>query len=144
MAGYLSQNPAKSNIVSEVEKYISRNATNDALKNVTFAVTECLAATCRKARHSKVCRPQCARVNLILNGTTPNLQGVSQCLDSLCTGGCDSLPFADQDVVGIGVGTVIQTLFKAACSPTIRSLRHILCNVFLLYCYGLGSRGLSL
>lgn len=105
MAGYLDQNVLEPNISSQIEKFIPRNAT-DELKNVTLAVTECLTATCRNARHPKTCEMQCAGVNLLMNSTTPNVPGLNQCLGTLCTGGYDSLPFADADVVGIGVSVV--------------------------------------
>lgn len=107
MAGYLDQNVLEPDILSQVEKYIPRNATTDGLKNVTLAVTECLTATCRNARHPKSCEAQCSGVNLLMNSTTPNVRGLNQCLGTLCTGGYDSLPFADADVVGIGVSVAL-------------------------------------
>ncbi|RYP12446.1 hypothetical protein DL765_007345 [Monosporascus sp. GIB2] len=40
---------------------------------------------------------------MLLNSTRPNIGGVNECLNKLCTGGYESLPYADADVVGIGV-----------------------------------------
>ncbi|KAF1845103.1 uncharacterized protein K460DRAFT_103095 [Cucurbitaria berberidis CBS 394.84] len=103
MAGYLDQDVLTPDIRSQVERYIPRNATERSLKDITFAVTECLTATCRNARHGNACEVQCSGVNLLVNSTTPSLHGINQCLNTLCTGEYDSLPFADADVVGIGV-----------------------------------------
>jgi hypothetical protein len=51
MARYLNQNMLKPTILSRVEGHIPRNASRDALKEVTLAVTDCLTATCRNARN---------------------------------------------------------------------------------------------
>ena len=105
MAGYLRQGVLEPSIQSEVEQYISKNATNEQLQSVTYAVTECLTATCRHARLPKTCQTQCSAVNLLTNSTTPNVEGLNLCLNKLCTGQYNSLPFADADVVGIGVSS---------------------------------------
>ncbi|KAJ4295620.1 hypothetical protein N0V90_007633 [Kalmusia sp. IMI 367209] len=105
MAGYLSQKVIGDNITSIIANNISTEATDDQLKKVTFAVTECLTSTCRNARHKAECRDKCSPVNLLINNTTPDVQGLNNCLNSLCTGGYDALPYADADVVGIGVFT---------------------------------------
>lgn len=102
IAGYLSQNVLEPNISSRVERYISRDAPDDALKNITFALTDCLTATCRNARQPDYCNYKCSAVNLITNSTTPNITGIDLCLNTLCNGLENSLPFADADVVGIG------------------------------------------
>ncbi|CAO2655593.1 Nn.00g043960.m01.CDS01 [Neocucurbitaria sp. VM-36] len=113
MAGYLSHDVLGSSIRSQVEKYIPRDDNAAALKNITSAVTECLTATCGNARHPNTCHTQCSGVNLLTNSSTPNVQGINQCLSTLCTGGYDSLPFADADVVGIGVfaSYIMQCMF---------------------------------
>ncbi|KAF2823696.1 hypothetical protein CC86DRAFT_408724 [Ophiobolus disseminans] len=113
IAGYLDQNTLEPSIVSTVEKYIPRDAPLDARKNVTLAVTDCLTATCRNARQPAFCNYQCAGINLLTNGTTPNMAGLNECLRELCTGQQRSLPFADADVVGIGVfaSYIMQCMF---------------------------------
>ena len=77
----------------------------DDLMNITSGVTECLTATCHNARNDANCSTPCAAVNLLLNYTTPNVTGINECLGELCNGRYNSLPFADADVVGIGVST---------------------------------------
>ncbi|CAI6316941.1 unnamed protein product [Periconia digitata] len=105
MAGYLSQSSLPSNITSAIGSNISPRAAESQLRRVTSAVTECLTMTCRNARSAEKCRQDCSAVNMLHNSTQPNLQGVDQCLTSLCSTQYDSLPFADADVVGIGVFT---------------------------------------
>lgn len=103
MAGYLAQHVLSENITDVIGNSISSNATPAQLKRVASAVTDCLASTCRNARNEEGCRTQCSAVNLLINNTTPDVQGVNDCLQTLCTGGYDYLPYADADVVGIGV-----------------------------------------
>ncbi|KAH7089090.1 hypothetical protein FB567DRAFT_591202 [Paraphoma chrysanthemicola] len=103
LAHYLSQRILEPNISSKVSQYIPEVDNIEALKNVTATVTECLTVTCQRARDSNICYRQCSSVNLLINTTTPNMTGLNQCLHSLCTGGHSSLPYADADVVGIGV-----------------------------------------
>jgi hypothetical protein len=102
IAGYLSQNVLEPNISSQIERYISRDVPDDSLKNITSALTDCLTATCRNARQPDYCKYKCSAVNLITNNTTPNITGINLCLNALCTGQENSLPFADADVIGIG------------------------------------------
>ena len=103
MAGYLSQHVLEKNVSSTVSRYIPQGTTKDDMKAVTLAVTDCLTSTCRNARNKGSCRSSCSAVNLLTNNTSPNLQGLDECLNSLCTGGYHSLPWADADVIGIGV-----------------------------------------
>lgn len=103
MAGYLSQDVLEQNISSSIGAHVSREASGDQLKGVTSAVTDCLTSTCRNARNKSRCRDPCSAVNLLINNTTPSVQGVNSCLYSLCDGGYNSLPYADADIVGIGV-----------------------------------------
>ncbi|KAL1594594.1 hypothetical protein SLS60_010355 [Paraconiothyrium brasiliense] len=103
VAGYLSQGVLGENITTYIGKNVSADATPAQLQGVTKAVTECLTATCSNARNPKDCQGTCAPVKLLINGTMPNVQGLSDCLDSLCLKRWDNLPFADPDIVGIGV-----------------------------------------
>ncbi|KAF2178336.1 hypothetical protein K469DRAFT_643052 [Zopfia rhizophila CBS 207.26] len=103
IASYSSQNMLNSNISSYVEPFISPNTTDEELKGVTSTVTACLTQTCKKSRNSPKCDQQCSAVNLLTNNTTPNVQGINDCLYTLCTGRYESLPYADADVIVIGV-----------------------------------------
>jgi hypothetical protein len=106
-AGYLRQELLEPSIRSQVEGHIPQNASSDSLKNVTYAVSDCLTATCRKSRKPDRCAYTCSGINLLINATTPNVVGLNDCMTMLCTGGPDSLPYADADVVGIGVSTLL-------------------------------------
>ena len=75
-----------------------------SLQEITASVTDCLASTCRSAREANSCRDNvCTPVHLISNSTLPNLGGVNDCLWNICNAGTGALPWADADVVGIGV-----------------------------------------
>ncbi|KAF2264652.1 hypothetical protein CC78DRAFT_616570 [Lojkania enalia] len=103
VAGYYSQDVLTSGIKDTIGPFIPNNTSSDDLKGITLAVTECLTFTCRNARDRAECQAKCSAVNLLTNNTSPNLEGVNGCLESLCTGDYKSLPFADADIVGIGV-----------------------------------------
>jgi hypothetical protein len=103
LAASLNQSALDPAISSQVQNYVPRDASNEALKSITFAVTDCLTATCRNAREPEHCRHPCSGVNLLVNSTTPSLSGLNECMNLLCSGNETSLPFADADVVGIGV-----------------------------------------
>lgn len=107
MAGYLSQHALEQNITASIGRHIPNTGTEDDKKKVTHAVTECLTQTCRNARSRTACGEPCSAVNLLVNSTTPNLQGINNCLMSLCTTGYDALPYADADVVGVGVSVLV-------------------------------------
>lgn len=103
MAQHFSRSVLDPKISMQIERHVSRDASIDSLKGITFTVTECLTATCRNARDKEICQNQCSSVNLLINSTTPNITGLNQCLNSLCTGNYHSLPYADADVIGVGV-----------------------------------------
>ncbi|KAF1952564.1 hypothetical protein CC80DRAFT_508022 [Byssothecium circinans] len=103
MAGYLRQSGLSPTITDVIANNISSEATDAQLKNVTAAVTDCLASTCRNARKNDVCKNVCSPVSMLTNSTAPNVDGVNRCLHLLCRGGYNTVPFADADVVGIGV-----------------------------------------
>lgn len=103
MIDYRNQSLLGPNIRSKVEDYVPTKASSDQLKNISRATTDCLTATCQNARDVDHCSYNCSAVNLLINSTTPNVEGIHQCLHALCTGNQTSLPFADADVVGIGV-----------------------------------------
>lgn len=103
MVGYSSQPFLTSALPTSINTYVPADTSQDDLKKVTAAITECLTQTCRASRNKTACESNCSPVNMLTNNTTPNLLGVNQCLNTLCTGGYNSLPFADADVIGIGV-----------------------------------------
>ncbi|KAF2734237.1 hypothetical protein EJ04DRAFT_603366 [Polyplosphaeria fusca] len=113
MAGYLDQKVIQQNLSDAMAPYIPDNRTNDDLRGITLAVTECLTSTCHSARNSTDCRGRCSATNLMINNTTPNIQGMNGCLYSLCHEGYNSLPYADADVIGIGVfaSYIMQCMF---------------------------------
>lgn len=76
--------------------------TNDGLTKITDNITHCLPASCAKSRDSSTCAPWCRESDLLLADGTINLTGVATCLEWLCEESC-GLPYANQDVVGIGV-----------------------------------------
>lgn len=97
--GQLSQN-----FVTEFEKYTMPNTTELQLQSVTSTITDCLSSTCRHSRRSGLCYDEfCSPVKLLTNSSSPNVTAINQCLHTLCSGGFKSLPFADADIVGIGV-----------------------------------------
>lgn len=104
MRSYLSHNALQPSVSSVVGPHLSlENTTDEHLSNVTDAVTYCLTQTCRQARLAEKCRYECAPVNLLLNSTTPNVQGINTCINTLCSNNDSSLPYADPDIIGIGV-----------------------------------------
>ncbi|KAH7386837.1 hypothetical protein DE146DRAFT_791929 [Phaeosphaeria sp. MPI-PUGE-AT-0046c] len=114
MIDYRNQSLLEPNLRSKVQDYVPTNAPSDTLKHINLAVTDCLTATCQNARDVGHCRYKCSAVNLLINSTTPNVRGVHDCLHELCTGNQSSLPYADADVVGIGVfaSYIMQCMFS--------------------------------
>ncbi|KAK4153027.1 hypothetical protein C8A00DRAFT_44031 [Chaetomidium leptoderma] len=76
----------------------------NSLQQITSSVTDCLSSTCRHARDNSYCYYNvCSPVKLISNGTLPNIQGRNGCLNKICNAGTGALPWADADIVGVGV-----------------------------------------
>ncbi|KAK4207526.1 hypothetical protein QBC37DRAFT_298552 [Rhypophila decipiens] len=102
-AGELSRN-----ISSVVTNYIpplpKLNAFETRLQQITSAVTDCLSSTCRASRDVDFCyEDHCSPTKLLTNGTLPNLEGINDCLFTLCNADNRALPWPDADVIGIGV-----------------------------------------
>jgi hypothetical protein len=76
--------------------------TKAGLTKIADNITQCLPASCAKSRDSSTCAPWCRETDLLLADGTTNLTGVATCLEWLCEESC-GLPYANQDVVGIGV-----------------------------------------
>ncbi len=77
------------------------NAEGD-LQRVSDGASRCLSETCERAANRSECAWECSPAQLLLNSTTPRLSGPYQCLKTICKGST-GLPFANQDVVGVGV-----------------------------------------
>jgi hypothetical protein len=88
---------------ARVREYIPESTNVADLRNLTGTLTQCLSDTCAVARNNERCFEPCRPINLITNTTMPNLAGISECLYELCTADIDSLPFASEDIIGIGV-----------------------------------------
>jgi hypothetical protein len=84
----------------QLKPYFPNNASG--LTKIADNITQCLPASCAKSRDSSTCAPWCRESDLLLVDGTTNLTGVATCLEWLCEESC-GLPYANQDVVGIGV-----------------------------------------
>jgi hypothetical protein len=116
MAGYaLQQNVLVPNIQSTVSGFLPPDESKRDLFGVTSAMTECLAATCRNSRNSDSCRKSCTIGHILTNNTTPNAVEINRCMYDLCRGGIKSMPYADSDIIGIGVSKPL----KAYATPLI-------------------------
>lgn len=97
------------NISSVVDKYVPRNTTEQQLEAVTAAVTDCLSSTCRNSRDGRdglrsCYHEYCSPTTLLTNNTAPNIAAINNCIFKLChQDDYGQLPYADDDVVGIGV-----------------------------------------
>ena len=115
IARYANQSLLSSNITEAVRQYIVPNTTEASLQDVTSAVTDCLSSTCRSSRNSSFCYDNyCSPVMLLQNNTSPNIEAINTCLYTLCSNPLEALPWADADVIGIGVGG-----FHLACNCEI-------------------------
>ncbi|KAE8443846.1 hypothetical protein EG329_001255 [Mollisiaceae sp. DMI_Dod_QoI] len=104
IASYGNQSVLSSNISKSIEGFLFSNTSQERLQRVTSAVTDCISSTCRSSRNSFFCYPEyCSPVKLLRNDTSPNLDAINTCLNTLCSNNVKSLPWADADVIGIGV-----------------------------------------
>ena len=103
LAGYLLQDALAPNVTDIVKAHIPETTTQDDLRHITRAVTECLTSTCSLARTPEICSDACSSVNLLTNETMPNYAGLNACMFSLCTNGYNAVPFANSEILGIGV-----------------------------------------
>ncbi|OCK87740.1 uncharacterized protein K441DRAFT_592582 [Cenococcum geophilum 1.58] len=114
IASYANRDVLSPNITKSIQKFIFPHTTEDSLQNVTSAVTDCLSSTCRRSRDSTFCYTNyCSPVKLLRNNTSPNLEAIHTCLNTLCDKTVKALPWADTDVIGIGVFSsyVMQCIF---------------------------------
>ena len=135
--GFARQDSLDEDTTAAVGWHIPRDSPDAALANVTNVVTECLTQTCKASRNPSACSQPCSAVNMLVNSTRPNIGGVNGCLNKLCTGGYASLPYADADVIGIGVCSKLPS--RTNCDSAFanqhnRFSRPIFCNAYCL-CY---------
>ena len=104
--GYFKQGLLPANYTDSISRYFPPTISDTDLQGITSSVTHCLITTCDNARDHGACNSLCPPVQLLINSTTPSFDGVSNCLQTLCNGigsGFDGLPYANSDIVGIGV-----------------------------------------
>lgn len=107
---------------------------------VSSTLATCLATTCDYSRDSQNCIAACDMPVLYSGGAATNLTAVTACLSMICGNTC-GLPYANQDVMGVGVSNIIPPQVPA---NSIRGSRlvhhsshshHCMCNSFdLLGC----------
>ncbi|KAI1618604.1 hypothetical protein EDD37DRAFT_274140 [Exophiala viscosa] len=101
--GYHLQGLIPSDVMSQISPALS-NATVTDMMNIVDATTHCLLSTCDQARNSSICEADCSPTSLLVNSTTPSMEGISKCLSTLCGGSlAPALLFANADIAGIGV-----------------------------------------
>ncbi|KAH8800409.1 hypothetical protein F5884DRAFT_550256 [Xylogone sp. PMI_703] len=113
IASYVNHKVLSKNITQSVQPWIDLNTSDSSLESVTLAVTDCLSSTCERSRNATLCYDYCSPVKLLRNSTSPNLENINACLDQMCSHPIRSLPWADADVIGIGVFSsyVMQCIF---------------------------------
>lgn len=108
IASYADQGVLSPNINKSVQQYLIPNTSEDDLQTVTSAVTDCLSSTCRNSRNSSFCYDEfCSPVKLLQSNISPNVEEINTCLYTLCSHPVQVLPWADADVIGIGVGSFV-------------------------------------
>ncbi|KAF2668732.1 hypothetical protein BT63DRAFT_414700 [Microthyrium microscopicum] len=114
LARLSSQGALPSDINNITKRYIPPNPTEDSLRTITSSVTDCLSSTCRNSRRSDLCyNDYCSPVRLLTNSSAPNMEAINRCMQQLCGSGYAALPYADPDVLGIGVfaSYILQCIF---------------------------------
>jgi hypothetical protein len=69
---------------------------------VISSLSSCLAGSCETSRDPHNCNASCSLSILNYGNSTMNMATVGQCFSELCSNTC-GLPYADQDVYGVGV-----------------------------------------
>jgi len=116
IARYWKYGQLSSNTSNAISRYIDPNTSESQLQNITEAVTGCVSSTCQNSRRPDLCYADyCSPVKLLSNSSAPNVTAINQCMHILCSNGYKSLPFADADIVGIGVyaSYILQCMYIA-------------------------------
>ncbi|KIX04569.1 uncharacterized protein Z518_05439 [Rhinocladiella mackenziei CBS 650.93] len=89
---------------------------------VSMTLASCLASTCDYSRESQNCISACNLDVLYSGGSATNLTAVTGCLSLICGNTC-GLPYANQDVMGVGVlvSYIIQAILVIACAVALIS-----------------------
>lgn len=85
------------------QSYFPASSANDT-GGVSSTIASCLASTCDYSRESTNCISACNMTVLYSEGSTTNVTAVTECLSLLCGNTC-GLPYANQDVMGVGVSS---------------------------------------
>lgn len=91
---------------SDVQSFFPNTLTelDTGVDFITSNLTTCLATTCDMTRKPEECVDYCRPEYLLQSPTLFEFNpGMFQCADRLCSNTC-GLPYADQDVFGVGVG----------------------------------------
>jgi hypothetical protein len=120
IASFFSQHLLEPHIEQVVQKHLrigpDETEFDVTLEEITLAVTDCLSATCSSARDSSDCySTTCSPVKLITNNTFPNIWGINGCLNNVCNSGTGALPWADADIIGVGVSLAL-TCTTVSCN----------------------------
>lgn len=101
----LNNNVLTGDFADSAQRFLgSNNGSAPDVPSITNTVTDCLSSTCRNSRGKDDCYyNHCSPVRLIGSDGVPNITAIDGCLDQLCSSGYNALPWADADVVGIGV-----------------------------------------
>lgn len=90
--------------LSAVESFFTNPSGESKIIDGASSIATCFSDTCNKTRHPDTCFPMCTRETLLSNAKTLDIKtGISSCLSILCDNTC-GLPYANQDVFGVGVG----------------------------------------
>ncbi|KAJ5933674.1 hypothetical protein N7454_006003 [Penicillium verhagenii] len=94
---------ANSSVLQSVSSYFPLGDQSQGVVNQVAAdLSSCLAGSCDASRDPQHCNTSCSLSVLNYGNTTINMNAVSLCINDLCKD-TYGLPYADQDVYGIGV-----------------------------------------
>jgi hypothetical protein len=103
-------------VAQSVQPYFPLQRQSD-IGQVSATLTSCLISTCDASREPENCIEACNIPNLYSATNSTNLTAVTACLSLICGNTC-ALPYANQDVMGVGVlvSYVIQAVLIIACA----------------------------
>lgn len=105
---YQQENPV---LLPQSSYFPNGNGTEADLNQISAGLSNCLVSSCELSRDAQNCNQSCG-LSLINNGdTTMSVEAAGSCLYSVCGNTC-GLPYADQDIYGVGVSF---SLISMAC-----------------------------